>query len=235
PARFDSKRASGMAMLFRPGYVWVTVLFGLATFCGLLLVFGLNTWLPELMRRAGYPLGSALQFLLALNLGAIVGAIAFSLLADRVGPKYVTATAFVAACLCLLLLSQRLGTAALLACVAVAGLGSVGVQILINGYIAVWYPAASRASALGWALSVGRLGGILGPLLGGWVLAAGLGFQWNFYAFALAAVVGAVVIVLIPRSRPGEAPDPVAEGTTSVAPERSVGADPDPRARRVVP
>ena len=80
-------RRSGFAVLFNRGYVGATLLFGGASFCGLLLVFGLNTWLPQIMRQAGYPLGSALQFLLALNVGAIVGTVLISTLADKFGSK----------------------------------------------------------------------------------------------------------------------------------------------------
>jgi AAHS family benzoate transporter-like MFS transporter len=85
--------------------------------------------------------------------------------------------------------------------VAVAGLGSVGTQILVNGYVAVHYPAAIRATALGWALGVGRAGAIVGPLFGGWVLASGIGFEWNFYGFAVPALAGALLIGLVPRLR----------------------------------
>ena len=192
---------TGPRVLFGPAYRTATLLFGAASFCGLPLVYGLNTWLPQIMREAGYPLGSALQFLLVLNVGAIVGAVGASALADRFGPKPVTAAAFLAATGCLLLLSQRLDTAVLLLAVAVAGLGSVGTQILLNGYVAVQYPAATRATALGWALGVGRAGAILGPLFGGWVLASGYGFEWNFYGFAVPAPAGALLIALVPRTR----------------------------------
>ena len=152
------KRFAGLALLFRREYLAPTLLFGAASFCGLLLVFGLNTWLPQIMRQAGYPLGSALTFLLALNVGAILGTVLLSVFADRFGSKPIITGAFLAACIALLLLSQRVGgTGLLLAFVAIAGLGSVGVQILINGYVAVYYPATSRASALGWTLGAGRL------------------------------------------------------------------------------
>ena len=120
-------------------------------------------------------------------------------LADRFGPKPVTVSAFLAATGCLLLLSLRLDTAVLLFAVAIAGLGSVGTKILVNGYVAVHYPAAVRATALGWALGVGRAGAIVGPLFGGWVAGSGLGFEWNFYGFALPALAGLVFIALVPR------------------------------------
>jgi MFS transporter, AAHS family, benzoate transport protein len=209
----------GPRALFRRGTVAATLLFGAASFCGLLLVYGLNTWLPQIMRQAGYPLGSALTFLLVLNLGAIVGTIAASVLADRLGPKPVTVAAFLLATACLMVLSQRVGTGLLLVAVAVAGLGSVGTQILVNGYVAVHYPASIRATALGWALGVGRAGAIVGPLFGGWVLASGIGFEWNFYGFAVPALAGALLIGLVPRLRgntpPAVAPAwPTTSGTT---------------------
>jgi len=193
--------APGVRALFRRGTLAATLLFGAASFCGLLLVYGLNTWLPQLMRQAGYPLGSALTFLLVLNVGAIVGAVAASLLADRFGPKPVTVAAFLLATVCLLLLSQRLASGVLFGAVALAGLGSVGTQILVNGYVAVHYPARIRATGLGWALGVGRAGAIVGPLFGGWVLASGIGFEWNFYGFAVPALAGALLIGLVPRAR----------------------------------
>lgn len=209
--------ASGPKALFGKGMLGATLLFGAASFCGLLLVYGLNTWLPQIMRQAGYPLGSALTFLLVLNLGAIVGAVAASLLADRFGPKPVTVGAFVLATLCLLVLSQRVDTGLLMVAVAVAGLGSVGTQILVNGYVAVYYPASVRATALGWALGVGRAGAIVGPLFGGWVLASEIGFEWNFYGFAVPALAGAILIALIPRlsaARASTADHPTTSGTT---------------------
>ncbi|GAA5156056.1 aromatic acid/H+ symport family MFS transporter [Pseudonocardia eucalypti] len=205
----------GLRGLFSGAQLGPTLLFGAASFCGLLLVYGLNTWLPQIMRAAGYPLGSALQFLLVLNVGAIVGAVGASALADRFGPKPVTAAAFLAAAGCLLLLTQRPATALLMGAVAVAGLGSVGTQILLNGYIAAHYPATARASALGWALGVGRAGAIVGPLLGGWVLAAQLGFAWNFYGFAVPALAGALLVAFcprVPRVRREPAPEAVEVG-----------------------
>ncbi|MBO0851572.1 MAG: MFS transporter, partial [Pseudonocardia sp.] len=206
--RSAGESGSGPRPLFLRDQLTATLLFGAASFCGLLLVYGLNTWLPEIMRNAGYPLGSALSFLLVLNLGAVVGAIVASRLADRYGPKPVTVMAFLLATACLVVLSQRVDTAVLLVAVAVAGLGSVGTQVLVNGYVAVHHPAPVRASALGWALGVGRAGAIVGPLLGGWMLASGIGFEWNFYAFAVPALAGALLIALVPRRRIAGDPRP---------------------------
>jgi AAHS family benzoate transporter-like MFS transporter len=180
-----------------------TLLFPAASFCGLLLVYGLNTWLPKIMQKAGYPLTSSLAFLVMLNVGAVIGAVSGSTLADRLGAKLVTATGFVVAAMAVLAMSRGLSVGALYVVVAAAGLGSVGTQILLNGYVASYYGADHRASALGWTLGVGRLGAILGPTVGGWLLASTLGVDWNFYAFAIAAAAGAVLVMCVPRLSAG--------------------------------
>lgn len=209
PAATESQgRLGALASLFSRSYVAPTMLFWFATFVGLLLVYGFNTWLPQIMREAGYPLGSALSFLLVLNLGAILGTPFAGALADRFGRKRVTIGCFLAGAVCIGLLSIPLPVAGLYALVAVAGLGTIGTTILVNACCAQYYPAGSRATGLGWSLGVGRLGAIVGPLFGGFIAASQLGFQWNFYAFAVLALLGAVFMLLIPRSPAEKIPAP---------------------------
>ncbi|MEJ2863721.1 MFS transporter [Actinomycetospora flava] len=175
-----------------------TFLFWGGTAAGLLLVYGLNTWLAQIMRQAGYPLGPALGFLLALNLGAILGAPLFGTLADRIGPRPVVTGMFLAAAGSILLLMVPLPTVLLLSLVAVAGACTIGTTIIVNSYTATFYPEHLRAVGLSWALGVGRLGAIAGPLYGGLIMSVGWGFQANFLAFAIPAVIGAVLMALVP-------------------------------------
>jgi AAHS family benzoate transporter-like MFS transporter len=79
--------------------------------------------------------------------------------------------------------------------------GTVGTQILINVFVASRYPVHVRATAIGTALSVGRLGGILGPLYGGLLLSEQLPTEWLFYAFAIPAAVGAALVTLVPTAK----------------------------------
>ncbi|MGI5287803.1 MFS transporter [Nonomuraea polychroma] len=202
PARAKQGPAAAIKSLFERRFLAGTLLFWLGTGVGLLLVYGLNTWLAQIMRQAGYPLGSALAFLLVLNLGAIVGTPLLGMAADRMGSKPVTVGMFVVAALSIFLLSMRLPSVLLFALVAIAGACTIGTTILVNAYTANFYPAHMRATGLGWALGVGRLGAICGPIYGGAILASGWGIEANFYAFAIPAVVGALAIFVIP-ARPG--------------------------------
>jgi AAHS family benzoate transporter-like MFS transporter len=216
----STRRSGAIGVLFSRHHFVATVLFGLASFCGLLLVYGLNTWLPQIMRASGYPLGSALRFLLVLNLGAVVGTLLVSVLADRFGSKPVTTTAFGAAAVSIFALSLQPSAGALYVLIAAAGFGTIGTQILVNGYVATHYPASSRATALGWSLGVGRIGAIFGPTFGGWMLASELDVKWNFYGFTVPAVLGALVIAAVPvarRTRREEA------ASTILAPSGSAG------------
>lgn len=191
-------------------------LFALANVCGFLLVYGLNTWLPQLMRQAGYPLGSAISFLLVFNLGAVAGGLIGARLADRFNGKPVAAGAFALGVVAISLLALPMPPVLLYLMIAVAGAASVGTQIVVFGYVAVYFDAHHRGTALGIATGVGRLGAVAGPLVGGYLVASGLELGWNFSVFAAVALVGALSSAAVPaRTTMVDAPQPAA-----VAPSR---------------
>ncbi|KFZ81475.1 MFS transporter [Amycolatopsis sp. MJM2582] len=188
---------------------WPTLLLGLMSFAGLLLTYGLNTWLPKIMADNGYGKGYSLTFLLVLNLGAIVGGMAASLWADRAGAKRVVATTFVLAAGTLALLPLSLPLGVLLLAVAVAGVGTIGTQVLIYGLVSNYYPTRARAAGVAWCAGFGRLGGIVGPVIGGVLVGAGLGGTTAFYIFAAIAAAAAAVTLLVPGSRHADDEVPV--------------------------
>ncbi|MBC3193345.1 MFS transporter [Pseudonocardia sp. C8] len=188
-----------LRLLFSARYRATTILFGLATFLSLLVLFGLYTWLPQLMRSAGYELGSALSFLVVLNIGTAVGPLVVGRIADRIGSRRATAGSFLLAVVGIAVLSQPLPAGLLHAAVVLAGVGTVGTQILINVFVASRYPVRARATAIGTALSVGRLGGIVGPVYGALLVGAELPITALFLAFAAPALVGAIVVAAVPR------------------------------------
>jgi len=197
-------------------------LFVVASFCGLLLVYGINTWLPNIMREVGYSLGSSLTFLLVLNLGAILGALVASRVADRLGSKPVTLASFLIAVVAIVALSTGLPLVAALTVVAFAGLGTVGTQILVNGYVATFFDQNERTSALGLTLGLGRVGAIFGPVLGGWLAGSALGVEWNFYTFAAFAALGALAIFAVPAAKAAR---------RASAPSQAVDSPPSPTAQ----
>lgn len=194
PAASPSLRAT-VRELFGPVYRRRSVVFALVGFCGLLLTYGVGTWLPEIMRSSGFALGSALSFLLVLNLGNIVGSLLVARLADRVGSRRVVPAAFATGAVCLVLMALSPPAVVLYLLVALVGFGAMGAQILVNGFVAASYPARIRATGLGWVVGFSRLGGIAGPVVAGLVLASGVGVGWNF-AFFAAFATAAVLLLL---------------------------------------
>jgi AAHS family benzoate transporter-like MFS transporter len=199
----DAARALGS--LFRGGLLRATLAFWVTSFMGLLLVYGLNAWLPEIMRQAGYPLGASLGLLLTLNLGAVAGLVLAGKVADRAGIRPAAIGWFASATVFLALLSIRLPSVALYAAVFLAGCFVFSAQVLVYAYVGRTYPASIRATGLGGAAGVGRLGAICGPILGGTMVSAGIAYPWGFYAFAIVAALGAIAVSWVRRG-PAESP-----------------------------
>lgn len=181
------------------GRAWVVlVLFAVANFVGFLLVFGLNTWLPQLMKEAGYSLGSALMFQLLLNLGAVVGGVGGAMLADRFGARPIAIGAFLIAVVAIGAMAAAPPYWAALPVIVLAGAGSIGTQIVVFGFVATYYPVHVRATALGVTTGIGRLGAVSGPLLGGLLLSVGAGQAAIFAVFAGLGLVGVLACRAIP-------------------------------------
>jgi MFS transporter, AAHS family, benzoate transport protein len=200
-----------VSTLFHHGLLRPTIAFWVTCFMGLLLVYGLNTWLPQIMRAAGYDLGAALALLLVLNAGGVLGLLVAGRVADTIGNKRSTVIWFVGATLALAALSIKLPGATVYVTVLLAGIFVFSAQVLVYAYISRVYPVTSRGTALGAASGVGRLGAISGPTLGGALLAAGLAYPWGFYAFAAVAAIGAAAISLVNYAPRPDEPLPVTE------------------------
>jgi len=192
---------SGFAGLFSAYYLWPTLVLGCMSATGLLLVYSLNTWLPELMLRAGYNAKGSLAFLAVLNGGSLFGALAASRAADRFGPKPVVAASFATGALALVVLTFNFPLGALLAVVAVVGLGTSGTQTLIYGFVANYYRTNVRAAGVAWCAGFGRLGGIGGPMLGSVLITSGLPLDAIFYILGGIALLGVCLTLRVPLSR----------------------------------
>lgn len=191
---------SSWAGLFT-SYPFATFLLGLMSATGLMLVYSLNTWLPELMLRAGFDARGSLSFLMVLNGGAVMGALMGSKVADRFGAKLVVAACFALGALAILLLTAGFSLGTLLAVVAVVGLGTSGIQTLIYGLVANFYRTNVRSAGVAWRAGFGRLGGVGGPILGGYLAGGGFALETIFYILASVAVLGSILTTLVQSSR----------------------------------
>ncbi|QCI69492.1 MFS transporter [Phreatobacter stygius] len=203
----DEDKAAGapVARLFQEGRGFSTAMFWIAYITCLFMLYALSSWLVKLMAMAGYSLGSALNFLLAFNSGAIVGAIGGGWLSDKLNIKWVLFCGFLTAAVSLTALGY--GVQPLLLVVAVVGASTLGTQILAYAYTAQFYPAAIRSTGVGFASGIGRFGAIAGPIGIGVLVSLNLSLQQNFMVIAAVGLVGAVAVALINHRRSASTQD----------------------------
>lgn len=209
----------GFAALVSRRFFIPTLLLGTMSFAGLLLTYGLNTWLPQIMQSAGFDAKGSLSFLLVLNGGAIAGGLIAAKVADRRGPQRIVALSFVLGAVALVGLTLGFPLPMLLAAVALAGMGAIGTQMLIYGYVSNYYPTNARAAGVAWCAGFGRLGGIVGPIIGGVLLGAGISASTAFYIFAGVSLLGAAATMSVrsAKTRETAVPMPVPAARVAIA------------------
>lgn len=197
----DATAKTGMAGLFEGKLALVTIGVWAASFMGLLLVYGLNTWLPKIMADAGYEVSDSLVMLFVMNIGAVVGLVLAGWLADKHGTKKIVLMWFVLAAVFLAALSIPMTSQVLLnIAVFVTGVFVFSAQVLVYAFVSAIYPAQARGTALGMASGIGRIGAIVGPFITGALVTAGIAYPWGFYLFSVVAVLGFASMVIVPRS-----------------------------------
>ncbi|WP_431878966.1 MFS transporter [Amycolatopsis sacchari] len=186
--------------LFRGSNAVRTVLVWVAFVVAQLMFYFASSWTPSLLLKAGMSSRQGISGGVLLSLGGVTGAVLLGLLVTRFGPRRLTAAYFGIGAVALVGFSFSLGTLALALVVAVlVGLFLNGTVTGINVIVPSLYPAEARATALGMAVAVSRLGAVLAPLVAGFLLQAGWAPASMFRFFAIPGVLGAVATLLLAR------------------------------------
>jgi AAHS family 4-hydroxybenzoate transporter-like MFS transporter len=176
--------------LFREGRALGTILLWIMFFMNLLDIYFLASWLPTVINNAGLTIERAVITTAMLQIGGIVGVLTFARLIDRFGFLSVLPLAYFGAGLFIAAIGAVGSDPDLImATVVGAGFCVVGAQTSSNALAATYYPTYVRSTGVGWALGIGRIGSIIGPVLGGLMLAA----QWHIPTIFL---VGAVPVLI---------------------------------------
>lgn len=194
-------RATSMSALFGQGRALSTLMLWLAFGLCMLMVYGLNTWLPKLMSNGGYPLGSSIVFLVVMNLASLIGTLVSGVIADRWGCRKTLVLCFALAALSISLLGLRPDAALLYGLLLVAGGSTVGCLSVVHTLAADLYPVQVRATGVSMAAAIGRCGAVAGPLLGGLLVSLSLPFEQNFLMFAIPGVLAVFAVLLVTRQR----------------------------------
>ena len=184
--------------LFTEGRTLATVLIWTVYFMNLLNLYFLNSWLPTIISDAGIPVETAIRLTSLFQIGGIAGALVLGRVLDRYFSFGVLAACYVWAALCIYLIGAAGASVPLLAVtIACAGVGIIGGQNASHALSSEFYPTRMRSTGVGWALGIGRIGSIVGPVVGGLLLAQGTGMRDIFWAATVPAVVAAAAAGMV--------------------------------------
>jgi AAHS family 4-hydroxybenzoate transporter-like MFS transporter len=177
---------AGVGALFADKRARITLLLWVIFFMSLMDLYFLSSWLPTVIHDAGIALDTAALITSMLQIGGTLGTLTLGRVFDRVPPFKALGAVYLCAAACIVLVGLA-GTSVsvLSATIFGAGFCVVGGQIGANALAARTYPTAIRGTGVGWALGIGRIGSIVGPIVGGILLA----LRWNpQHLFMIAAV-----------------------------------------------
>jgi AAHS family 4-hydroxybenzoate transporter-like MFS transporter len=178
--------------LFRGGRTPVTLLLWVVFFMSLLNLYFLSNWLPTVLNDLGASVSASAAIGSMLQVGGVVGTFALGSIIDRFSFRALALVYFIAVFAVGAI--GQLGHSIVLVTIAIfaAGFCIVGGQIAANALAATFYPTSVRASGVGWALGIGRVGSIIGPLVGGLLLS----MKWSTGAVFMTAAAAAFCAAL---------------------------------------
>ena len=208
--------------LFTEGRALGTTLLSVALFLTLLMAFFLVNWLPTLATRAGIGTSAAILAVASLNIGGILGSLMISRLSRHWAPGVMISLFYALGAVGIAFVGQT-GTSGawLLSTTFVAGFFAIGAQMCTVSLLATYYDTTLRATGVGWAMGCGRVGGIIGPTVGGWMVAASMTMGTMFVMAGLVCAACSAIVLALGRFVLQQAADLPAE-TSPIA------ADPTP-------
>jgi AAHS family 4-hydroxybenzoate transporter-like MFS transporter len=202
PGADEHGAGSGLLVqqLFANGRGAATLLIWVVYFMTLLNLFFLNSWLPTVISDVGIPVSTAIILTSLFQVGGTAGALVFGRIIDRGGTFSLLSGCYLFAAVFIFAIGVAGNSIALLAIVIfAAGFGLIGGQTASNALTAEFYPTRMRSTGVGWALGIGRVGSIVGPILGGQLITLGTGTREVFWFAAIPALVATAAAAFVSR------------------------------------
>jgi AAHS family 4-hydroxybenzoate transporter-like MFS transporter len=197
----EAKPKIPIGRLFSEGRAMITLLLWVIFFANLMELFFLTSWLPTTVEAQGISPKNAVIVTVVVQFAGVAAAFAMGPLVDRFGPQRVLPLAFLIAAICIAGIGLAGSAVAFTMVMAFGmGIGTVGAQNCNNGVAAKFYPKSIRATGVGWALAVGRIGSIVGPVVGGILLSTKVDIRTIFLFAAVPPLVAAVAYLAMGRT-----------------------------------
>jgi AAHS family 4-hydroxybenzoate transporter-like MFS transporter len=189
-------RRAAIASLFKDGYTTGTLLLWLTFFLNLAAFYFMQSWLPAVLGKLDYPMQMIVWMTSLSTVGGIVAAFFVGPAMDRIGPYLSLGVLYLFGAVSMVFTAASLSAApwVLMTAVFFGGFCVSGGQKSAIALGAVFYPGTIRSTGLGWALGIGRLGGIAGPAVAGVLIGAGWLPANLFYLAAVMMLCAGVAV-----------------------------------------
>ncbi|MEO9130299.1 MAG: MFS transporter [Sphingomonas sp.] len=191
------KSETSVGALFGGGLAPITLLLWLCFGTTLMANFFLNSWLPLLLEMKGVPPNEAGLIFSFYHVGGTVGGLAMAVLLARFGVSAVAALLILAAPAVVAIGLPALPAIALGLVVGFGGFCILGAQFGGNAAAGLIYPTPCRAKGVGVALAVGRIGSVLGPMVGAAMIGMHAGLFTLLLTLAVPMLLGGVAATVL--------------------------------------
>jgi len=203
-----ARTSTGQA-LFGEDRARVTLALWLSYFFTLTVMYMLLNWLPSLLLEQGFSKAEAGLVQMLFNIGGALGSLLGGVLLDRCNGVKVVLFVYAALLAALAGVGLSVGIVPMAIAGFCAGLFVMAAQLVLYALAPPSYPTSVRATGVGAAVAIGRLGSVAGPLAAGQILAAGAGTTGVLLATSPGLVIAALTIIsVIVRSDPQTVPEP---------------------------
>lgn len=165
----------------------------LALFMAFGCLYFLTSWIPKLAESTGMSVSLAIYAGTVFNVGAFIGIVTQGYFSSKFGLKKTVAVYLVLTAILMVLFKYFIGSDWLLFVFGWLGFGLQGGFVGLYAVSARMYPTEFRTTGLGWSIGIGRLGGVIGPALGGVLIGMGFSMASNFMIFAIPTAIAGVV------------------------------------------
>ena len=193
PKKEIKRAAIPVDQLLSKEYRTSTLQLWLALFLAFGCLYFLISWIPKLAETAGLSVELAIYAGTVFNIGAWFGIITQGYFSTRFGLKKTIGVFFFASALLMIVFQYVLGSNILLLVFGLLGFGIQGGFVGLYAVATRMYPTIFKTSGVGWAIGAGRLGGVIGPAVGGILIGYGLSLAQNFVIFAVPCFLAGVV------------------------------------------
>lgn len=201
-ASVNEKAKVSVKELFSKDYAVGTMFIWTSFFMSLLIIYLISSWMPTLLRSAGFDLKNASWITSVFQIGGTIGAIVLGYLMDKLGASKVLCVAYALGAVFVVLVGQgitNLNMALLLLGMFGVGVGISGSQVGANAFSSAFYPTHCRATGVSWANAAGRSGSVLGSLVGGWLMQMHMNAAQIMGLLAIPAFIAACSFFLLSR------------------------------------